>query len=183
MILFLLGVLYGDDDTKFYNIFSRYKAQMYNDAVSVLKNKKDAEDAVQNACILLLPHLNDKVFDDIESEGAFKYIRETVKNAALSILGKRTGSEQYSESEAYGDFEDSIVDNMTVKELYAAVIKTINAMDEIYRDALFRHYVLGQTVKEIARITHTKPDTVEKRIYRGKKIILEKVNPKDYGYE
>ena len=184
MFIFLLS-LYLDKEKRavFTDLYERYKKLMFRDALAILKNKKDAEDAVQTACLFLLPHINDEVFNEIKSENAEKYIRETVKNAAVKILDKHVSSDQFDDKEAYYDFEDNVIDRVIQKDLYDAVINTINSMDEIYRDVLYRHYVLGQTIKEIAKITHAKPATIEKRISRGKKIIIEKVNPDEYGYK
>lgn len=182
-ILLLSLTLDKEKRALFAALFERYKKIMFRDALAVLRNKADAEDAVQNACVSLMSHIDDPVFSDIGSENAKKYVRETVKNASVQILGRRGFSGPFNDGAAYSDFESDIVEKLQNKELYDAVIRTINGMDEKYRDALYRYYVLGQTVKEIAKQTHTKPDTVEKRIFRGKNIILEKVDPKDYGYD
>ena len=182
-ILLLSLTLDNKKRAVFTALFERYKKIMFRDALAILKNKTDAEDAVQNACLSLISHMKDEVLSDIGSDNAKKYVRETVKNASIKILHKRVPSERLNDNISYGDFETDTVEKLHSKELYDAVIRTINEMDEKYRDALYRYFVLGQTVKEIAKQTHTKPDTVEKRIFRGKKIILEKVDPKDYGYE
>lgn len=183
MFIFLLSLtLDKEKRAVFSDLYERYKNLMFRDALSILKNKKDAEDAVQNACLSLIPHIDDGVFDDIESQNAKKYIRETVKNEAVKILDKRSPSDPFEDGESYNDFEDSTIEKVLNKELYDAVIKTINSMDEKYKEALYRYYVLEQSVKEIAKYMHTNPAAIEKRIFRGKKIIIEKVNPNDYGY-
>ena len=184
MFIFLLSLtLDKEKRAVFTDLYLRYEKLMFRDAFVILKNKKDAEDAVQTACLLLIPHTCDEVFDNIESQNAEKYIRETVKNAAIKILDKRAPSDQFKDNEAYTDFEDNVIDKVLNQDLYEAVINIIKNMDKIYRDALYRHYVLGQSISEIAKNTHTKPETIEKRISRGKKIIVEKVDPNDYGYK
>ena len=181
-LLFLSVIENSGRNKKFVFLYKKHKRLMFRDALAILKNKKDAEDAVQSACLSLLPHVDDDVFDDVTSDGAKKYVRETVKNAAIFILDNRK-LPAVRKSEPYEDFEDAIIDKIAEKDLYGAVIKAIDGMDKKYRDVLYRRLFLGQSVKEIAKETNTKPDTVKKRIERGIKIIREKVNPNDYGYK
>ena len=181
-LLFLSVIENSGKNKKFLPLFIKYRRIMFSDAFAILKNKKDAEDAVQTACLSLIPHIDDDVFDDVESDGARKYVRKTVKNAAIYILDKRK-TPVITKNEPYEDFEDEIINRIAEKDLFNAVIRVIKGMDKKYRDVLYRRLFLGQSVKEIAKETNTKPDTVKKRIERGIKIIREKVNPNDYGYK
>ncbi len=162
---------------KITSLLNAYMNTMFNLAFAVLKNRQDAEDAVQDAVIGLLKHINDPVFDDPASKYAKAYIRETVKNAALKILGSRRLPEAPDPPLQDGD---DLSDVIAKKELRDRLIEAINSLDEKYRDPLYMHYVLGCTVKEVAKLTKSKPDTVEKRITRAKKLIREKVDLKDY---
>ena len=161
---------------KISNLLDLYLNMILDVAFAVLKDKQDAEDAAQDVLLSLLNHINDPVFDDIASQRAKAYVRESVKNAALKILDSRKRPELPEPLSADGDLSDVI----SRKELHDKLIDAINALDKKYRDPLYMHYVLGYTIKEIAKITKAKPDTVEKRITRAKKLIREKVDPKDY---
>ena len=176
MILFAADT---EEAKKCASLLDLYLDTVLEEAFAILKDKNDAEDAAQNVFTSLFSHINDPVFDDLSSSRAKAYIREATKNAALKILDAK--KRRYTPSEPVNPpEEDDLSDILCRKELYQKVIEAIDSLDKIYREPLYMRYVLDYSVKEIAEMTKTKPATVEKRITRAKKLIREKVDPKDY---
>ena len=53
------------------------------------------------------------------------------------------------------------------------VTKAIKTLPDIYQWVLYYHFVLELTVPQIAKASDLKAKTVETRLYRGKKLLME----------
>lgn len=54
---------------------------------------------------------------------------------------------------------------------YERIVEAIASLDEIYRDALYYHFVLEMSVPEVAKLLDCKVSTVKQRLVRGKKLL------------
>lgn len=54
---------------------------------------------------------------------------------------------------------------------YERIVEAIASLDEIYREALYYHFVLEMSVPEVAKLLDCKVSTVKQRLVRGKKLL------------
>ena len=88
MLMILLSALESDEDRhKFIALYEQYHVRMEQTAMRILKEQRDAEDAVQNAFLQIIRHF-EKVFT-IPCEELPFWIISIVKNEARLILRKR----------------------------------------------------------------------------------------------
>ena len=73
---------------KFESLFERYYAAMMGAALRILKNDRDAEDAVQQAGEALYKNI-DKI-TEVGGEGCYTFVILTVERKALNILKSRS---------------------------------------------------------------------------------------------
>jgi len=67
------------------------------------------------------------------------------------------------------EWEDSVWRHMD----YAEVLSAIAALPQIYREVLYPFYVDGYTMPEIGEHLGLAPETVRKRIQRGRRRLLD----------
>ena len=87
MLVYLLSAIETDEDRAlFVDLFEKYHDRMEQAALRIVKNSHDAEDAVQNAYLQIIRHL-DKV-SEIPCKNRGFWCISIVKNEALTILRK-----------------------------------------------------------------------------------------------
>lgn len=161
-------------------VYNNYKKQMLCIAMSVLKNKEDAEDAVHNVFLTIAQRQMDTVCQITNAVDLRNYLLKATKNVCLNMLRSRKKITDLPETElrALGktravpsdeDFWQLICSRAEAEQ----VIKAIQKLPDIYRWALYYHFVLELTVSQMARAFDLKTKTVETRLYRGKKLLLE----------
>ena len=161
-------------------IYNNYKKQMLCIAMSVLKNKEDAEDAVHNVFLTIAQRQMDTVCQITNAVDLRNYLLKATKNVCLNMLRSRKKITDLPETKlrALGktravpsdeDFWQLICSRAEAEQ----VIKAIQTLPDIYRWALYYHFVLELTVPQMAKASDLKTKTVETRLYRGKKLLLE----------
>ena len=153
----------------------RYRSKlMYRTAYSVLKNTALAEEAVQESLLTIAAHIGD--FFDHDSNHTAALITIIVRNKAIS-LQRKENSERGRDTVNYDDetANISVSDEISIRENYNAVLSAIRSLDVIYSDTLLLKYVYGYDSKTISDILGVSVRTVDSRIYRGKKLLSEKM--------
>ena len=88
MLLLALSIVNTPEErSKLLEIYDHYFLQMYNYAISRLKTKPEAEDAVQEAFLALAININ-KIEDPL-SLAAAGYVMTTLKNKIIDIQRKK----------------------------------------------------------------------------------------------
>lgn len=161
-------------------VYNNYKKQMLCIAMSVLKSKEDAEDAVHNVFLTIAQRQMDTVCQITNAVDLRNYLLKATKNVCLNMLRSRKKITDLPETElcALGktravpsdeDFWQLICSRAEAEQ----VTKAIQKLPDIYRWALYYHFVLELTVPQMARASDLKTKAVETRLYRGKKLLLE----------
>ena len=106
------------------------------------------------------------------------YLLKATKNAALDHLRKHRHERVRTEEENETDVPDSeeMPDDALVEKIhnrieYKKIVSAIASMGDIYRDALYYHFVLELSVPETAKLLNCKVSTVKQRLVRGKKLL------------
>lgn len=160
---------YGDKDA-FSQLIRLNEPGMFKIAVSILCNKDDALDAIQDAILIC--------WEKIESLKQDRYFRtwlvRILINCCYAILRKQTAGsdienipEQGAESTAFG---------------FAEWLECIKKLpDERYRAVLVLYYAQEFKVKEIAEIMGANPNTVKDWLVKARKQYQELIV--EAGYE
>lgn len=161
-------------------VYNNYKKQMLCMAMSVLKNREDAEDAVHNVFLTIAQRQMDTVCQIKNTVDLRNYVLKATKNVCLNMLRSRKKIADLSEEELHGlgntravlsdaDFWHLICSRAEAEQ----VTKAIKTLPDIYQWVLYYHFVLELTVPQIAKASDLKAKTVETRLYRGKKLLME----------
>jgi len=172
----LLTLVEENDHDKLVKLYHAYHSTMLRLARSKLKSARDtnyasdAEDVVQNAWCRIVKHI-DKIDLTRQERVTKSYLLTIVSNETARFLGARDEWHPLEEStEAAGE---DFVERLQVSERYRAVVEAIKRLDEKYRNALYLHYVMEKSVKEVAEMLDIPEKTVYTRVERGKKKLLE----------
>ena len=148
MLTFYLSMIDSDSDkSKFEQLYIKYRNPMLNRAYDILGDRGLAEDAVHNAFLSILKNL-DKI-DDVCSNRSRAYVLIIAENMAKNMYKKE-------------------------KRMYEADLSELPsaALPEIYSSVMTLKYVYDMTDKQIASSLSLKLYTVQKRLARGKKLLL-----------
>lgn len=173
MLLFYLASLNSPEDKKtFEYYYLTYQRQMFAMANSVLHNERDAEDAVHNAFLGILKHVD--VLQNTDEEKGKWYCLKAAKNAALNIVRKNRANPQVVAMEVLSFVPDErALEELIEKTEYGEVLAAVNQLGDIYRDVLYLHYVMEMPVKKIADVLNRKTATVKQQLVRGKKMLSD----------
>ena len=155
---------------------------LYHIAKSILKNDDDCADAMQNAIL----HAFEKLHT-LRNELYFKtWLTRILINECNYIIRSRKAQVPYE------DYYENSLDNTGVyyedakaaagQEDYPDVFEAVMELDEHYRIPLVLFYVEEFSIKEICRILKLSQSTVKTRLYRGRRLLKEKLEGV-YGYE
>ena len=159
----------GKSEEKAERLYRRYHALMYTTAFSVLQDAHLTEDAVQQAFLKVIRHL-DRI--DEENEAMTKsFLMIISRNEAITLIKKSRDFLCQPEVECQ-ETADPL--NLVINgESLQAVIESILELKPIYRDVIFLRYSQDLTAEEIARILNITPENVRKRLQRARELVRE----------
>ena len=174
MLSILLTLHEEADRDKLRRLYDSYHKAMLRLARAKLKRggndnaTYDAEDVVQNAWCRIVKHASE--IDLSREERVTKsYLLTIVSNECARFMSQRRVDEPLEQDVETEDF----VERIEVRERYRAVVDAIKRLDDKYSNALYLHYVMEKSVKEVADLLGVPEKTVYTRLERGKKKLLE----------
>lgn len=148
------------DKTWFCDMVHEQQEELYRLAFHILKNKEDAEDALQETLFRAYSHL-----EQVKHPKYFKtWITRILLNAAFEIRRKRRSNlnlEDYEET--VGNSEDIIT--MVMME------NAVRELDEKYQHVIFLYYYENYSVKEISEVLDVSVMNVKQRLSRSRKAL------------
>lgn len=147
-----------------------YQKELYRLAFHILKNKEDAEDALQETLYRAYSHLG-----QLKNPEYFKtWMVRILLNTAFEMQKKRKNNLELDEyKDVIGKSED-----ITTKIMLETVIRE---MDEKYQYVIFLYYYENYSVKEISEILNVSVMNVKQRLSRPRKILKEKLSERGKG--
>lgn len=129
-------------------------------AYSLLKNREDAEDVVQD-CFLRY-YSGEKQF---ESDAHLRsWLLRVAVNRAKDLL--RSASRRRNVP-----FEDAAAEQAIPSEESRALFRAVGELPEAYRIVIHLHYYEDYPVREIARVLRLPQATVKTRLFRGRELL------------
>ena len=176
--MIMLGLLDTEEERdKFETLFHRYKGMMFCSINGIINDNHLSEDILQEVFIKIANNI-DKVNDDINSNETKNFIMTITKNTALDCYRKNAKNREH---ECYiADCEEEVfskIDKNYVSKLDDGnkVFYLMKNMKETYRDIFMLKYVNDLENKDIAGLLNISEETVRQRIFRGKKMLEEKL--------
>ena len=170
--LFLLAITDEKDKLKAEKIYDAYNALVYNEALGILKDRYDAEDASQNAWKSIIRNINSI---DTSNEFMLKsYLSITARNAALSILRQKSKNkvidiDNLANNQISNDADAQ--ECLESEESYQKIVNFIKSLPEIFVDVLTLHFLFDFSTRQIASTLNIKHSTAKQRLTRGKKLL------------
>ena len=130
MLLFFLSDLQSEEDRQeFTAIYEKYHDRMETVAIRMLKEQKDAEDAVQNAFLQVINHFS-KIYE-IPCEKIPFWLISIVKNEALMILRKRNRIVPLEDWDGFVVSAEGTTSYQEIVELFRRLPRTYRATLEM----------------------------------------------------
>jgi len=174
-VLFLLLVDSPQDADFLSDLYQTYYRLLYGQALCVLRNAQDAEDAVSTAMIRLTSKID--VLRSLPCNKLEAYLVITVKNTAINAYRQR----KRRVARSAGTVEDLQVtdpDTSPEHQVFSSlgverVKNAIRALPQREQQALMMRYFQQLTDDEIARDLGLKPVSVRALISRGRSRLAE----------
>ena len=136
-------------------------------AFSILHNKFDTEDAVNDAFLCIAN--NFEKIKSLSCQDLKSYLIIIIRNASLKIYNN---NKKRSDNNEVLDGKEIPVDvDFFSKMEYESVISIMSKLPLIYRDVMFLYYRDELSTKEIAKMLSITESVVYKRIERSKKML------------
>ncbi|MDD3220854.1 MAG: sigma-70 family RNA polymerase sigma factor [Lachnospiraceae bacterium] len=164
------------DKEKLEQLFALYEKQMYGTAFRILQDTGQAEDAVQDAFLKIMPRLSQiKVPDSIETK---RLMLRIIRSTAIDIYRKNRRKWEHTifDPEDIQKNQKSFMDeNLSQIENRQMIQRALLALDQKYREVLELKCYFGLSHREIGLLLEITEDTVAKRYERAKKIALKMI--------
>ena len=158
-------------------IVEKYKEQAMTLALRVLKNREDAEEAIQDAFIRAYNAL-----DKFERRSKFStWLYRIVYNVCLSHLSKKNRNIDFVREDDNVDTSEEIYPIISTgneyekNELIALIQTTIEELPEKYGIMLSLFYFQELSYEEICDVTRLPLGTVKTHLFRARSLLLKRL--------
>ena len=177
MLAFYLSLVDSEEDkSKVEQIYYQYRNLMFYVARDVLRYEKLAEDAVHQAFIRIINHLDG--VEEIVSHKTRCFVVIVVRNIARTMYDKRKRELGFVEAEeAQGhefahrkNVEAEVITQMTVDDIKQQIEK----LPRIYRDVMVMRYFYEKDEREISHLLGISYAATRKRLQRARELVGHK---------
>jgi len=167
MLLFLLSIIETQEDRdKFTLIYERYYKLLIDIALGILHNGEDAEDAVQQTFIKLIPNLGK--IEDVSCRQTINYLVIMVRRVCFDLYNEQKKI-VHIPYEDLSENEMNCAENPLWEEMeYLELLDRVKALPDIYGDVLYLIYCENYTPKEVADTLGMTVKATQKRIERAR---------------
>ena len=151
----------------FRTLVDQHQQRIYSQALYVLADKSDAEDATQEAYERLWSAMHDKEFDN---ESAKAWLLHVVRNICIDKLRRRrpVADAELDEFENEGSYSKPVAQLMT-KQLSSWLSTAIERLKEPYRSLIILADLQQRSIKDVARSLDMNENQAKVYIHRGRK--------------
>ena len=156
-------------------ILTPYKNKMFRYAFSIVGNRIEAEDVVQEAMIKVWKKM-DK-FSEIDNKEA--WVITIVRNLAIDKIRAKK-KKKTSDINDYFHISDKAPSpdiKLEQKDAVRKVAEIMDSLQETQKEIITLRDIEGYTYQEIADIMDLKVDQVKVYLFRARKILREKLAP------
>lgn len=157
---------YNDELRHIEYAVEKYSQMLFRICYSILCNKHDAEDALQETFLRYM--LKAPLFKDSDHEKAWLIKVATNISKNMCRFNARHATENFDDLKSIGIRDDD-------KDIFELIMH----LPSKYKIVLDLYYIEGYKANEIAEITNTSPVTVRKRLQYGRKMLKNEIERND----
>ena len=179
-MIFLLAVLDPVYGSFLEELYQNNKNRVYSQAYSIVKNKQDAEEIVQDVFLKTYHHI--EKLENRNPGQIMLWFRQCTQNRAIDFLRRKKQPATVSLHEDLDSAGADVPDCTAApeelyinREMLRAVLKKVRALPFEQSTAILFRYYFHMSEKEIAEIMGKKPSAVSSLIYRAKKKLKEEL--------
>ncbi len=147
-----------EDKTAYEELYQKYSSLVYQIAFSILKNKENAEDIMQNVFIKIGNLSKEKLPSNYEAS----WLYSVTKNEAISYLRKNKDTLQIDEIEEKG--KEDTIEEVVGKNTYQNIISSLEQKE---KQIISLKVEIGLSFKEIAKLLNMPIGTVQWKYYKS----------------
>jgi len=154
----------------FEEIIKRYEVAFIRKAESILRNREEAEDIVQEAFTKI--YINAGRFEVVEGASFKSWAYRILINTSFTRyqkLKKEKGARRDFDPEVYEAFGDFKSRDFEKQEITEYVFSVLSKIPEHLRRVLVLHVIEGRPQEEVAEIEGVSVGAVKTRVHRAKK--------------
>lgn len=160
------------------DIVRNYSNLVYKICYDMLKSSLDAEDTSQE--VFLRFYLNMDRYIKLNENEIKNVICKIALNLCKDILKSKSRKLQNLIDENILNFENYVRDNDIEEEIFKRqrkefLQKNIDELNEPYKTILYKYFFEEQNLDELAKNTNKSKATLKVQLYRGKKMLKEKL--------
>lgn len=180
MLSLMTSGISGHEDKLFFSqLYRKHEKMMFVIAKSILRSQEKAEEAVHDAFIKAIGHLETlkaKNEDEIKA-----WLIVVVKHVAINTA-KRESQMDYLDLQdnPQQDLMSYTVD-ISDEINYNRLKELIRQLPEVYRSILYLRFVCEWSYTEIAKELGISVNLVGTRLLRGREILIQKLNEENAG--
>lgn len=163
-------------------LYDAYENKMYSIAYSILNNVEQAEDAVHDAFIKLIPHLS--TIQRIESIKTKRLVVYTIKNIAIDLYRRNRKETQLFtkgvEEKVTSENQNGVPSVKTVEDRHV-ITQLLSKLPSKYREIIQYRCFYELSYREIASLLNISEDVAAKRYERARKMVKEMMGDELYG--
>jgi RNA polymerase sigma-70 factor (ECF subfamily) len=172
MLMYLSMIETPDDKVKFERIYNRYRNLMYHVAYKVLSNHYDAEDAVHQAFVAIIRHL--EKISDIDCPQTRSYIVLITERKAIDLIRTR-------HSEKVIPLNEDLIGIEIPAPGDHGLADALAKLPAHYREVLLLRFDNGYSAKELAQMLGMTESGVRKLIGRAKNALGRILEEESYA--
>ncbi len=157
---------YNDERRHIEYAVEKYSQMLFRICYSILDNKHDAEDALQETFLKYMTKA--PLFEDSEHEKAWLIKVATNISKNMCRFNNRHAAENLEELRSIGVSDDD-------RDIFELIMR----LPSKYKIVLDLYYIEGYKANEIAKITGASPVTVRKRLQYGRKLLKSELERND----
>ncbi|GBF76303.1 hypothetical protein PA598K_04762 [Paenibacillus sp. 598K] len=167
------------DQAAFERLVDTYRAELYAAVYAVLRDAKDAEDALQEAFVAIYLGL-----PGYRGQGLKTWMSRIAVNKAIDQRRKKQRRERRSSlteeperelsAPDYEEADGRVAERLLAAERQGQLGRLVGSMPAAYRRVIEAFYWQDKSQAEIAKGEQVAPKTIESRLYRARRWIRER---------
>lgn len=154
------------------SLYENNEQLMYNIAYNILHNRSDAEDAVQDAFVSVINHL-EKIREINCNETRF-YLVIIVKNISLNMLKKKQRHPEVDIDTIYDAKSDDKVEDEILGKINSEKIRdALRQLSDSDYEVMFLYLIKEHTPSEIAQLLDITGNQARQRIFRARQRLIK----------